>query len=850
MAKDGSHRPIDDAAAPIRDQAGKLIGAVLTFRDVTEQRRAEHMLLQSDARKSAILETALDCIISMDHEGKVLEWNPAAERTFGYRRSDVIGRRLSELIVPPSLKEQHERGIARYLATGEERVLGKRLELPAVRADGTELTVELAIARIPTDGPPLFTAYLRDISERTRRERHRNVRSLVTQVLAQATTISDAASSLLQGVCETLGWDVGGFWIVDPTTEALRLLRGWKSPGAAGTAFMAASQHRTFRRGEGLPGDAWARGQAIWLPDVVQATNFPRAASAAAEGLHAAFACPLVLGSKTLGVIEFFSRNIQKPDLDLLETMATVAGVIAQFVERKQAEEALRRSEARFRGLMQQAPFSVQIFSTDGRTVEVNRAWEQLWDVKLEQIGAYNVLEDKQLEARGVLQYIHQGFAGQTARIPAIQYNPNDTIANITELEDPRRWLSAVIYPLKDADGDVREVVLIHEDITARKMAEEALRESRERLDLALQAADLGHWVLSLADGTATRNQRHDQIFGYDDSLLREWTYGRFLEHVVPEERTAVDAEFRRAVSTDATWDSECRIRRVDGAVRWIWVRGRTFKQEDGRALRMAGTIVDITERKQIEEELRHARARLEAALAAGAIATWTWDIPNNRLFADEALARLFGLAPSDAEGGMLDRYVASIHADDRARVTDTLSRAVERGEDYEADYRDRADETARCVGWWPVAVSSGMRRDDRCACRACWWTSPNASGLSRSCGCVSCSWRRPTAARRSCWHRCRRARRSCVSWPTRFRSWRGWHRPDGHIFWYNRRWYEYTGTTPEEMEGGAGSRSTIPRCCRRCWSDGRRRSRTASRSTWSSRSEARTGRSVRSSHA
>ena len=332
VAKDGTCRPIDDAAAPIRDRAGELIGAVLTFRDVTERRQAEHDLRQTNARKSAMLETALDCVISMDHEGKVVEWNPAAERTFGYRRSDAIGRQLSDLIIPPELREPHQRGIRRHLASGEESFVGRRVELPAIRADGTRFPVEVAIARIPTGGPPLFTAYLRDISERIRSERRRNVRLLVTQALAQATTLSEAATTLLQGACESLGWDAGAIWTRGPDADALQLLRGWHAPGGPGAQLIAASRQHAFRRGEGLPGQTWALGEPIWLPDVALAMNFPRAASAAADGLHAAFACPLALGSKTLGVIEFFSRQIQEPDSGLLETMATVSGLIGQFL--------------------------------------------------------------------------------------------------------------------------------------------------------------------------------------------------------------------------------------------------------------------------------------------------------------------------------------------------------------------------------------------------------------------------------------------------------------------------------------------------------------------------------------
>jgi PAS domain S-box-containing protein len=165
IARDGAERPIDDSAAPIRDAVGAMIGVVLIFRDVTEQRRAEWGLRQSEARKGAILETALDCIITMDHAGNVVEFNPAAEKTFGYSRVEVVGRELANFIIPPSLRESHRSGLAHYLATGVGPILGKRLEFSALRSDGTEFPAELAINRIPTEEPPLFTAYLRDVSE-------------------------------------------------------------------------------------------------------------------------------------------------------------------------------------------------------------------------------------------------------------------------------------------------------------------------------------------------------------------------------------------------------------------------------------------------------------------------------------------------------------------------------------------------------------------------------------------------------------------------------------------------------------------------------------------------------------
>ncbi len=166
IAKDGTERPIDDSAAPIRCKDGEIVGAVLVFRDFTERRTTERTLRNSELRTSAIFRTALDCIITMDHEGMVVEFNPAAERTFGYRREDAVGKELAALIIPHKYREAHRKGMAHYLASGVGPVLNQRLELTALRADGSEFPTELAITRIPVDGPALFTAYLRDISAR------------------------------------------------------------------------------------------------------------------------------------------------------------------------------------------------------------------------------------------------------------------------------------------------------------------------------------------------------------------------------------------------------------------------------------------------------------------------------------------------------------------------------------------------------------------------------------------------------------------------------------------------------------------------------------------------------------
>jgi PAS domain S-box-containing protein len=147
------------------------VTAMALAANVAGRKRAERTLRESEARKGAILGSALDCVISMDHEGRIVEFNQAAEDTFGYSRAEAMGKPMADLIIPQSLRERHRRGLEHCLATGEGPILRKRMEMTATRADGAEFPVELAINRVDMDGPPMFTGYVRDITERKRVEK-------------------------------------------------------------------------------------------------------------------------------------------------------------------------------------------------------------------------------------------------------------------------------------------------------------------------------------------------------------------------------------------------------------------------------------------------------------------------------------------------------------------------------------------------------------------------------------------------------------------------------------------------------------------------------------------------------
>jgi PAS domain S-box-containing protein len=143
---------------------------------------------EGEARAEAMLESALDAIIVMDGDGRVVEWNSAAERTFRCTRQQAIGQHMADLVVPEPLRESHRAGLARYLRTGEQAILGRRIEMPARRADGSEFPAELTVVRVGTAWPPLFTGFVRDLSERKRAEEALRASEERLHLLAESST--------------------------------------------------------------------------------------------------------------------------------------------------------------------------------------------------------------------------------------------------------------------------------------------------------------------------------------------------------------------------------------------------------------------------------------------------------------------------------------------------------------------------------------------------------------------------------------------------------------------------------------------------------------------------------------
>ena len=310
---------------------------------------AEAALLQSQERNRAIVDTALDGVITIDSTGIVTDWNAQATAIFGWSREEALGRALSQTIIPEQDRQAYEQGIREFVRTGAGAILNRRIEIVAQHRDGRELPVELAVSPAKIGDAYIFSAFIRDITDRRRAERRLASQYAVTRVLSEAMTLEEVVPKIIQAIGESLEWDLGVFWRVDKAAGVLRCFDQWTASSVQADPFTMATWQQVFNREEGLPGRIWASGKSAWVTDVGLDTSSPRGAQARQVGFHGAFGFPILIGSEIEGVIELFSRQVRQPDDELLRMVEDIGLKIGQFGERARTEGVLRETEAQLR---------------------------------------------------------------------------------------------------------------------------------------------------------------------------------------------------------------------------------------------------------------------------------------------------------------------------------------------------------------------------------------------------------------------------------------------------------------------------------------------------------------------
>jgi diguanylate cyclase (GGDEF)-like protein/PAS domain S-box-containing protein len=304
-------------AEPVPERPGAPV-APTTVRPFEEAREWEEELRASELRKALILDSAVDCIVTVDHEGRILEFNSAARRVFGYSRSEVLGREVADKLVPPALRDQMRRRLRDFVLTGESEDLGRRREATAMRADGSLLAVEMVIVPAYVKGRVLLTAYIRDLTDRRRSQRLAEARHRATQALTGSLSLAEAAPAVLDALVQGLECQEARLWVAEGRPGRLDLAGASTSSGGAPRAEVT---------DEALARRVLETGEAVWVDGEA----------------GSALAVPVRTGGQLLGVLEARGTQPSARDDEWVAALGDIGSQIGLFLKRQQAEADLQR---------------------------------------------------------------------------------------------------------------------------------------------------------------------------------------------------------------------------------------------------------------------------------------------------------------------------------------------------------------------------------------------------------------------------------------------------------------------------------------------------------------------------
>ena len=643
---------------PMRDTSGEIVGTVGISRDITERKRSEEALRASEEILRATFDQASVGISFSTPDLRFLQMNDRYCEIVGYSREELMEMDVLDVQLPDEVEKLKDACAKLVSGAIASNVREKQL----MRKDGTTVWCEVSTSVVRNlDGTPRhFVTLAQDISEQKMAELRQVMEHSVTRVLAEASTAEEAMPQLIRTVCESLGWACGAHWQWDESHEQLRIAGSWHI-GVPEVAEFVAISAGTVNEAPAWSGEApktktgglvrrvWLGGAPAWIPDVTREPGFRRGENAVRAGLHCAFGFPILADHRPLGVLEFFGRDIKQPDETLLQAVQAIGRQIGLFIQRKEAEQALRRSEERYRDLFEASPLPMWVW--DDETLDilaVNQAAVQHYGYSRDGFLRMNV-RDLWVPTDAARYEEHISNRGERQNLQ-LQRRHRTRDGRIIDVEVTARGFVL--------SGRTTWLTLIN-DITDRKRAEAALRESEEQFKQLAGNIPQVFWITDVSHrGTIYISPAAALMLGRPlEELYRRPR--SLVKAVHPEDRRRVhDA---RKFAMRGGYDETYRVVRPDGTIRWVNDRAFPVQDASGRVYRIAGIAEDVTEKKFAEEQLMQ--------LAHYDVLT---RLPNRALFYDRMKQAL-----AQARRNQWTVGVMFIDLDRFKNVNDTLGHAV-----------------------------------------------------------------------------------------------------------------------------------------------------------------------------
>jgi len=552
--------------------AGSLVSILLLVlcfgllnRELSERKRAQETLGKNEKWFSTTLGSIGDAVIATDMNGAVTFMNAVAQSLTGWSLEEARGKSM-DLVFDIANKETRqpvENPVKKVLREG--KVVGLADHTLLLSKDGKEFDIEDSAAPIVTGtGEDLGVVLVfRDITKQ--RQVHAMLQKSEMQLAGVVNSAMDAILSVDEDQRITL---------FNPAAEKLF---GWSA-----TEIMGQTMDRL-------------------IPGRFQAVHGKHVHSFANSGVTAR-------ATRPMGLSSFVACRASGEEFPIETTISQfeVGGrrsftvIVRDITERKRAEDLLRQSREQYHLLFDSIPHPVWVYDLKTLAIlDVNHSAVRNYGYSREEFLSQTLKDIRPAEDIPALLENVASLRSSTESGGVWKHRRKDGTLIDVEITS-----QALIY----RGGDARLVVATN--ITERKQAEEALKASEQRLNLALDAAQLGIWELDLVSDKAYRNLRHDQIFGYE-SLQPDWGQEIFLTHVVPEDREIVKRSFDKAFAT-GDFHMECRIVWPDKSIHWISAQGRVFRNDKGDPVKMMGTVADVSERRRAQEAILHAKEDAE----------------------------------------------------------------------------------------------------------------------------------------------------------------------------------------------------------------------------------------------
>jgi PAS domain S-box-containing protein len=556
--RDGSER-IGLGSGDLITIAGELC-VVSVITDITERKRIEKQMHENEARFRGIVDSAMDAIIAVDEEQKVILFNAAAEKMYRCSASQAIGSPLSRFI-PAPVRPEHEQHVRSF---GESPISNRGISkagiLHGVRANGEKFPIEASISQTNIDGTKLFTAIIRDMSERDQTEQ------------ALRTSTERLRLAMQAGRMYVDEWEMSSNRVMR-SAEVAEVL-GKDQPLQTTAAQVLKQVHPDDRH-------------------TLEHFFEPMTPEYPITQINYRVLRP----DSTLIWLEKSARGLFDESGKLMRTISVVADV----TERKRSEEALRVSEERFRRVVEHINDALIIDNVAGQIIFANDRFLQLFGLTREQ------LNDLKIEDYVAPEYCIELRDRHDRRMRGESVSAHFEYEGI-HIDGKRMWLEVDVVPIIGKNGNIEGTQSAIRDITERKRAAQSLLESEQRFRFVANSAPVMIWIAGTDKLCSYVNQQWLDFTGrsLDAELGTGWS-----DNIHPEDLSACLDTYSQAFNNREIFDMQYRVRRHDGQYRWIYDRGAPRLNADGSFAGYIGSCYDITERKLAQETLETLGRRL-----------------------------------------------------------------------------------------------------------------------------------------------------------------------------------------------------------------------------------------------